>query len=103
MSLRPAGLETSPGERVPTWEQAVRPATAPIQLYPDTVVSYNDQFPKGRTIANVTGWTNIGTPNERMFTVDTQHMPTLANLSPEARQTEVLNFTHALFQARALG
>src|SRR5688572_1454202 len=34
MSLRPAGLEISPGERVPTWEQAVRPATAPIQLYP---------------------------------------------------------------------
>ena len=103
MTLRPVGLEIAPGERVRTWEQARRPETQVTQLYSDTVVSINDQFPAGRTIANVTGWTNIGTPDERMFTVDTQFMPTFSEMAPETRRDAMLKFTHAMFQVQALG
>lgn len=100
MTLRPTGAASAPGEQTPTWAQAQRPETQFLQMYRDTVVLVRD-LPDNMT--NIRGWTNIGTPDERMFTVETQNISRLGALAPEARQTELLNFTHLLFQARVLG
>lgn len=100
MTLRPTGAASVPGEQTPTWAQAQRPETQFLQMYHDTVVLVRD-LPDN--MMNIRGWTNVGTPDERMFTVETQNIGRLGALAPEARQTELLNFTHLLFQARVLG
>jgi hypothetical protein len=107
VTMRPAGFETAPGERLPSWAQVQQQpgfdASRWSQFEGGSVVSFNDQYPRGRTIAGITGWANIGTPDERMFTVETNGVGHLTAMSPEARRAEFSAVTSAFLGARAIG
>lgn len=103
LSLQRAGLQHGP---IRTWEEVQkRPgfnAAGWETFDPDTKISFTDTYPR-LTIARASGWTNVGTPDERYFSIESEHLPRLGTMDPGQRRAEFMGLTGALFEAGALG
>lgn len=107
-SLRPVGLIPGGVEPLPTWAEAQKKPIFNPDEWEDfaeaegTKIKFNNAYDH-LPMAGVTGWTNIGTPEERHFSLQSNRVERLGALSVAQRKTEFIALTGALFDARAFG
>lgn len=106
VTQRPAGVDTA-GERAPTWAERQTQqgfdASQWTVFEGGTRIRINDQYERGLQMADLTGYANIGTDQERMFTIETQYLANLGSMDAAGRRAQIVGFTSAMLGAQAIG
>lgn len=109
METLPVGYDTGEGRKLLPWKEASKePGSLAAQFkdlkgYPDTKVYFFDGNVRlGIPEVRIQGYTGIGTPNERRFSLTTTDVASVQNMSPAERPSAFAGLAGALLQGEAL-